>query len=67
MNYIEVKVNFNKEQTELSEILIAFLAEQGFESFYEENYSNLTKFLIQQKLFRNKTGMLNGKKTLNPQ
>lgn len=39
MNYIEVKVNFNKEQTELSEILIAFLAEQGFESFYEENDS----------------------------
>jgi hypothetical protein len=36
MNYIEVKVVLPEEKEALSEILIAFMAEQGFESFSEE-------------------------------
>ncbi|MCK9254807.1 MAG: 50S ribosomal protein L11 methyltransferase [Bacteroidales bacterium] len=37
MNYIEVKADLKTKKSELGEILIAFLAEQGFESFSEEN------------------------------
>jgi len=36
MNYIELSVNIPEEKSALSDIIIAFLAEQGFESFSEE-------------------------------
>lgn len=36
MNYIEVVINIPEEKAALSEIVVAFLAEQGYESFSEE-------------------------------
>lgn len=36
MNYLEVAIKIPEEKSALSEIMIAFLAEQGYESFVEE-------------------------------
>lgn len=47
MNYIEVSVKIPDNRKELSEILVAFLAEQGFESFSEEN-SILYSYIVEE-------------------
>lgn len=36
MNYIEIVISVPEEKSALSEVVVAFLAEQGFESFCEE-------------------------------
>jgi ribosomal protein L11 methyltransferase len=54
MNYIEIDININPFSLEISEILMAELAEVGFESFSEYDYG--LKAYVQEKLFnREKT------------
>lgn len=41
MNYIEIVIDIPEEKSALSEVLVAFLAEQGYESFCEEKFKLL--------------------------
>lgn len=57
MNYLEVKVIIPEEKEALSEILIAFMAEQGFESFSEER-GFLLAYITEDLYQPEETGML---------
>lgn len=57
MNYIEVKISIPEEKEAMSEILIAFMAEQGFESFSEEK-GQLLAYITEDLYEPENTGML---------
>lgn len=57
MNYIEVKVSIPEGKESMSEILIAFMAEQGFESFSEDK-AHLLAYITEDLYEPKNTGML---------
>ncbi|HOZ30845.1 MAG TPA: 50S ribosomal protein L11 methyltransferase [Bacteroidales bacterium] len=57
MNYIELVINVPEEKSALSEVLVAFLAEQGYESFCEEK-DKLLAYIIESNYNEELTKML---------
>lgn len=57
MNYIEVSIEIPEQKEYLKEVLIAFLAEQSFESFTEQN-STLCAYVPHDKFDANETELL---------
>lgn len=47
MNYIEILIEFPEDKKYLQEIIVAFLAEQGFDSFTEEN-NTLAAYVVEE-------------------
>jgi len=57
MNYLEIVIDIPEEKSALSEVLVAFLAEQGYESFCEEN-NRLLAYISENDYNEKNTKML---------
>jgi ribosomal protein L11 methyltransferase len=57
MNYIEIIIDVPEEKSALSEVVVAFLAEQGFESFCEEK-DKLLAYISEEAYNEDMTKML---------